>query len=52
MVGVRRAGTIVVIDRNPQAPIFAQADLGIVADWAEAVPRLTAALARVRDRYE
>ena len=32
------------IDRNPQAPIFAQADLGIVADWAEAVPRLTQAL--------
>jgi electron transfer flavoprotein alpha subunit len=52
MVGVRRAGTIVVIDRNPQAPIFAQADLGIVADWADAVPRLTAALARARGRYE
>ena len=48
MVGVRRAGTIVVIDRNPQAPIFAQADLGIVADWAEAVPRLTRALASAR----
>lgn len=48
MVGVRRAGTIVVIDRNPQAPIFAQADLGIVADWAEAVPRLTRALAMAR----
>jgi electron transfer flavoprotein alpha subunit len=48
MVGVRRSGTIVVIDRNPQAPIFAQADLGIVADWAEAVPRLTRTLARGR----
>jgi len=48
MVGVRRSGTIVVIDKNPQAPIFAQADLGIVADWTEAVPRLTAALRAVR----
>ncbi len=48
MVGVRRAGTIVVIDKNPQAPIFAQGDLGIVGDWAEVVPRLTAALARTR----
>jgi electron transfer flavoprotein alpha subunit len=48
MVGVRRSGTIVVIDRNAQAPIFAQADLGIVADWAEAVPRLSAALRAAR----
>lgn len=52
MVGVRRSGTIVVIDKNPQAPIFAQADLGIVGDWAEVVPRLTAELARVRTQYE
>jgi electron transfer flavoprotein alpha subunit len=50
MVGVRRAGTIVVIDCNPQAPIFAQADLGLVADWADAVPRLTQALAHLRIR--
>lgn len=52
MVGVRRAGTIVVIDKNPQAPIFAQADLGIVADWADAVPRLARALARARGNSE
>ena len=48
MVGVRRSGTIVVIDKNPTAPIFAQADFGIVADWNDAVPKLTAALARLR----
>ncbi len=52
MVGVRRSGTIIVIDRNPQAPIFAQADLGIVGDWAEVVPKLTAALTRLRTRSE
>jgi electron transfer flavoprotein alpha subunit len=44
MVGVRRAGFIVAIDRNPKAPIFAQADCSIVGDWAEVVPRLTRAL--------
>lgn len=52
MVGVRRSGTIVVIDKNPQAPIFAQADLGIVGDWAEVVPRLTRALDELRTRSE
>jgi electron transfer flavoprotein alpha subunit len=52
MVGVRRAGTIVVIDRNPQAPIFAQADLGVVGDWSEVVPRLTTALTQLRTGYE
>lgn len=52
MVGVRRSGTIVVIDKNPQAPIFAQADLGIVGDWAEVVPRLTRALDALRTRSE
>jgi electron transfer flavoprotein alpha subunit len=52
MVGVRRSGTIVVIDKNPQAPIFAQADLGIVGDWAEVVPRLTRALDALRTSSE
>jgi electron transfer flavoprotein alpha subunit len=40
VVGLRRAGTIVAIDKNPKAPIFDHADLGIVADWAVAVPLL------------
>jgi electron transfer flavoprotein alpha subunit len=48
MVGVRRSGTIVVIDKNPIAPIFKEADLGIVADWRDAVPRLAAAIAAAR----
>ncbi|MCC6846994.1 MAG: FAD-binding protein [Deltaproteobacteria bacterium] len=52
MVGVRRAGTIVAVDKNPQAPIFAQADLGIVGDWAEVVPRLTRALDALRKSFE
>lgn len=38
MVGVRRAGTIVAINKNAKAPIFAAADFGLVADWVEALP--------------
>jgi electron transfer flavoprotein alpha subunit len=34
MVGLRRAGTVVAVNRNVKAPIFKQADVGIVADWA------------------
>jgi electron transfer flavoprotein alpha subunit len=46
VVGVRRAGFVVAINNNPKAPIFRQADRGLVADWAEAVPMLAAALRR------
>ena len=48
MVGVRKAGTIVAINKNPKAPIFAQADLGLAADWAVAVPLLATAIAAVK----
>lgn len=43
-VGIRRAGIVVAINKNPKAPIFQNADLGIVGDYAEVVPLLTAAL--------
>lgn len=46
-VGMARSGTIVVINSDPQAPLFGVCDFGIVGDLAEVVPRLTAAL---RDR--
>jgi electron transfer flavoprotein alpha subunit len=46
VVGVRRAGFVVAINNNPKAPIFRHADRGIVADYAEAVPLLAAALGR------
>lgn len=50
MVGVRRAGTIVAINKNPKAPIFSQSDLGLVADWTEAVPLLARALTDLKTR--
>jgi len=40
MVGVRRAGLIVSINKNAKAPIFKQGDYGIVGDFTEVVPAL------------
>ena len=44
MVGVLRAGTVVAINTRARAFIFRSSDYGIVGDWAEVVPALTAAL--------
>jgi electron transfer flavoprotein alpha subunit len=46
MVGVRSAGTIVAINRDPAAPVFGHCDIGIVGDWREAVPLLAEAIRR------
>ena len=40
MCGIQAAGTIVAINSDAKAPIFAEADIGIVADWAACVPLL------------
>jgi electron transfer flavoprotein alpha subunit len=50
MVGVRGAGTIVAINPDPDAPVFAECDIGIVADWRQAVPLLVDGLSA--DRLE
>ena len=44
MVGVRAAGTILAINPDPGALVFGVADIGIVADWREAVPALVVAI--------
>jgi electron transfer flavoprotein alpha subunit len=44
MVGVRSAGTILAINPNRDVPVFAAADVGITADWRDAVPVLVAEL--------
>ncbi len=47
MVGVRGAGKILAINAEPDALVFDSADVGIVADWRQAVPLLVSALATV-----
>ena len=39
-VGLRAAGTVLAINVDPGAPIFQAADVGIVADWRDALPLL------------
>jgi electron transfer flavoprotein alpha subunit len=44
--GMQGAGTIVAIDRDPAAPIFRLADLGVVGDLHQVVPELLAEIGR------
>ena len=49
-VGIQRAGTVVAINNSARSPIFRAADFGILGDWMEVVPVLTAAVRRRRDQ--
>lgn len=40
LAGASRAGTVVAINTDPAAEIFAHCDVGLVADWQEVMPYL------------
>jgi electron transfer flavoprotein alpha subunit len=40
LVGASRAGTVLAINTDPAAEIFAHCDVGLVADWQEVMPFL------------
>jgi electron transfer flavoprotein alpha subunit len=47
MVGWARAGAVLAVNRDPEAPVFSQADVGIVGTVEEIVPALAAPLERL-----
>ncbi|MEK7216311.1 MAG: FAD-binding protein, partial [Chloroflexota bacterium] len=52
LIGLRKAGTIVAINSDPEAPIFKNCDLGIVGDYAQVLPALGRALQEAKPKRD
>jgi electron transfer flavoprotein alpha subunit len=50
LVGLRRAGTILAVNRDPAAPVFRDVDVGIVGSIEDTLPALATALGPLLER--
>ena len=48
LVGMKNAGTIVAVNKDPEAPIFDIADFGIVGDLFDVIPVLTEEILKLK----